>query len=132
VDGSAAKHNARFRDRQCAGCLNIPNSCQPPHSLDTAIPNFNITGWTLNGLSQVRDYRDPQWQVVANFGWNKGSHNVKFGIDYVHLDQNHYETQVRTSTFNSGVTTIAGGRRQTTSTGLPRSSWLPSARSSRP
>ena len=114
VDGvfGYTKHNVNVfpETSTCAGDdLNIPKSCQPPYSLDTAIPNFNIAGWTLNGLSQVRDYVDPQWQVVGNFGWTKGSHSVKFGVDYVNLDQNHYETQVQDFTFNGGVTALSGG-----------------------
>ena len=114
VDGvfGYTKHNVDVfpETSECAGDhLNIPNSCQPPYSLDTAIPNFNIAGWTLNGLSQVRDYVDPQWQVVGNFGWTRGSHSVKFGVDYVNLDQNHYETQVQAFTFNGGVTALSGG-----------------------
>ena len=43
------------------------------------------TGGVLNGQSPIRDYVDPQWQMVANAGWTKGSHNVKFGIDYIIL-----------------------------------------------
>ena len=63
----------------------------------------------LNGTSPIRDYVDPQWQFVGNAGWTKGSHNVKFGFDYILLKQDHYETQVQDFTFNGGVTTLPGG-----------------------
>ena len=66
----------------------------------------------LNGQSPIRDYVDPQWQIVANAGWTKGSHNVKFGIDYIILIQDHYETQAQAFTFNGGVTTLRAARRQ--------------------
>ena len=62
----------------------------------------------LNGQSPIRDYVDPQWQMVANAGWTKGSHNVKFGIDYIILHQDHYETQAQAFAFNGGVTTLNG------------------------
>ncbi len=114
IDGvfGFTKHNVHVfpPEHQCAGdAFGIPHACQPPYSLDTAIPNFNVAGWLLNGLSQVRDYVDPQWQVAANAGWTKGPHNVKFGFEYINLHQNHYETQVQDFTFNGGVTSLNGG-----------------------
>ncbi len=113
LDGSFGytKHNVHVfpPESDCAGAiLGIPNACQP-RSLDTAIPTFTGAGFVLNGTSPIRDYVDPQWQLVANAGWTKGSHNVKFGIDYIILHQNHYETQVGDFTFNGGVAAIAGG-----------------------
>ena len=65
---------------------------------------MNVTGWQLNGQSPIRDYVDPQWQFVGNAGWTKGSHNVKFGLDYIILRQDHYETQAQSFTFDGGVT----------------------------
>ena len=69
---------------------------------------MNVQGWTMNGQSPIRDYVDPQWQLVANAGWTKGSHNVKFGLDYIILFQDHYETQAQAFAFNGGVTTLNG------------------------
>ena len=66
-------------------------------------------GFVLNGQSPIRDYVDPQWQFVGNAGWTKGSHNIKFGMDYIILHQDHYETQAQAFGFNGGVTTIPGG-----------------------
>ncbi|MCM3880869.1 MAG: TonB-dependent receptor, partial [Vicinamibacterales bacterium] len=114
VDGTFGytKHNVNVfpPEDTCSGAiLGIPNACQPPRSLDTAIPTFTGAGFTLNGTSPIRDYVDPQWQFVANAGWTKGAHNVKFGLDYIILHQDHYETQVGDFTFNGGVTTVSGG-----------------------
>ena len=81
----------------------------------------------MTGESPIRDYVDPHWQFVANAGWTKGSHNVKFGVDYIILYQDHYETQAQSFAFNGGVTTLTAQR--TTSTGSPHFSWgLPSSR----
>src|SRR5687768_6829770 len=113
VDGSFGytKHNVNVFPPvdTCYGDeFGIKNACQPPYSLDTNVPNMNVQGWTLNGESPIRDYVDPQWQFVANAGWTKGSHNVKFGVDYIILFQDHYETQAQAFAFNGGVTTLAG------------------------
>ena len=113
VDGSFGytKHNVNVFPPvdTCYGAeFGIPNACQPPYSLDTNVPNMGVAGWTLNGTSPIRDYVDPQWQLVANAGWTKGSHNVKFGVDYIILHQDHYETQAQSFAFNGGVTTLGG------------------------
>ena len=117
VDGSFGytKHNVHVfppSDTCYGDVFGIRNACQPPYSLDTNVPDMNVAGWVLNGQSPIRDYVDPQWQMVANAGWTKGSHNVKFGVDYIILQQNHYETQAQSFTFNGGVTTINGAANQ--------------------
>jgi TonB dependent receptor len=40
---------------------------------------------------------------------DEGSHNVKFGIDYIILQQDHYETQAQAFAFDGGVTVLPGG-----------------------
>jgi hypothetical protein len=117
VDGSFGytKHNVNVFppvDTCYGDTFGIKNSCQPPYSLDTNVPDMNVAGWLLNGQSPIRDYVDPQWQMVANAGWTKGSHNVKFGIDYIILHQDHYETQAQAFAFNGGVTSLNGTANQ--------------------
>ena len=114
VDGSFGytKHNVHVFppvDTCYGDVFGIPNACQPPYSLDTNVPNMSVSGWTLNGTSPIRDYVDPQWQFVANAGWTKGSHNIKFGFDHIILTQDHYETQAQSFTFNGGVTRSPAG-----------------------
>ena len=123
VDGSFGytKHNVHVFppvDTCFGDVFGLKNSCQAPYSLDTNVPDMNVQGWTMNGQSPIRDYVDPQWQFVANAGWTKGSHNVKFGLDYIILFQDHYETQAQAFAFNGGVTTLTGP--PTTSTGSRR------------
>ena len=113
VDGSFGytKHNVNVFppvDTCYGDVFGLRNACQPPYSLDTNVPDMNVQGWTMNGQSPIRDYVDPQWQFVANAGWTKGSHNVKFGVDYIILQQDHYETQAQAFAFNGGVTTLNG------------------------
>jgi hypothetical protein len=87
----------------------IPNACQPPYSRDRAVPMFNAGNWTLVTPSQFRDYADNQIQWSGNAGWNKGTHNVKFGFDVQRNYLNHYETAVPVFTFNGGATALNGG-----------------------
>jgi hypothetical protein len=87
----------------------IPNACQPPRSLDTAFPSISAGGFLLAGSSPIRDYVDPQWELNANVAWTRGSHNIKAGVDYQNLHQNHYETQAQAFTFGSGPTSLSGG-----------------------
>ena len=117
VDGvfGFTKHNVHVfpPNNNCLGeYFGLPNACQPPNSLDT-VPIFTVgaggLSWLLTGSSPVRDYVDPQAQVVANAGWTRGTHNVKFGIDMQDLHQNHYETQASTFNFTGIATALNGG-----------------------
>jgi hypothetical protein len=87
--------------------LGVRNSCQPPRSRSTAIPQMTASSYRLAGGGEPRAYRDPQWSGSMNFGWTKGEHNVKFGGEMKVLHQNHYETQTPTFTFNGGRTALA-------------------------
>src|SRR5687768_18423125 len=78
------------------------------------IPNG---GWSSygNGIrvndntASVFDYLDPQWQWVMNAGWNKGAHNLKFGIDIHRLHMNHYEITAPSFNFTGGASALNGG-----------------------
>ena len=52
------------------------------------------------------DYLDPQWQWVMNAGWNKGVHNVKFGVDVHRLHMNHYEITAPSFSFTGGASAL--------------------------
>ena len=102
--------------------VGIRNACQPPLQRDYAMPRVDIipNSWSSygNGIrvndntASVFDYLDPQWQWVMNAGWNKGAHNVKFGVDVHRLHMNHYE--ITAPSFN-----FPGARRRSTA-GAPR------------
>jgi hypothetical protein len=97
--------------------VGILNACQPPLQRDYAMPRVDISGWSSygNGIrgndntGSVFDYLDPQWQWVMNAGWNKGVHNVKFGIDIHRLHMNHYEITAPSFNFTGGATALSGG-----------------------
>jgi hypothetical protein len=87
--------------------LGVKNSCQPPLSRATAIPQVTASVYRLAGGGEPRAYRDPQWSGSMNFGWSRGSHNVKFGGEMKILHQNHYETQTPRFNFTGGRTALA-------------------------
>ncbi len=103
---------------KCWGAeVGIVNACQPPLQRDYAMPRIDIAGWSSygNGIrvndntASVFDYLDPQWQWVMNAGWNRGTHNVKFGVDVHRLHMNHYEITAPSFNFTGGATAISGG-----------------------
>ncbi len=97
--------------------VGILNACQPPLQRDYSMPRIDILGWSSygNGIrvndntASVFDYLDPQWQWVMNAGWNKGAHNVKFGIDIHRLHMNHYEITAPSFNFTGGASALSGG-----------------------
>jgi hypothetical protein len=102
---------------KCWGAeVGIINACQPPLQRDYAMPRIDISGWSSygNGIrtndntGSVFDYLDPQWQYVVNAGWNKGTHNVKFGADVHRLHMNHYEITAPSFQFTGGATALSG------------------------
>lgn len=109
-------------ERQCwADQIGIPNACQ---ARDWALPQMEINGFTQRGgtsggtqplgnngfSSSVLDYTDPQFQVVANASWTKGTHNVKFGADLHWQHMNHYEISPLSGlTFTGIATSLNGG-----------------------
>lgn len=124
VGGGTAPHTYQQPNgpKQCwADMVGIPNACQ---ARDWALPQMEITGFTSRGgtsggtqplgnngfSSSVLDYNDVQYQMVANLGWTKGNHNVKFGGDIHWQHMNHYEISPLTSMAFTGIaTTLNGG-----------------------
>jgi hypothetical protein len=97
---------------QCWGAqANIPNACYAG-SRDYALTKMIFSGgWTsLGGSPSFYDYMDPQYEWTANAGWIKGRHNVRFGVDLLKLDMNHYEIPYLPGfTFTGGLTALNGG-----------------------
>jgi hypothetical protein len=66
-------------------------------------PRF-IAGWTGIQTSDFSAFgtccpfmpyfrHDPQWNYVANAGWVKGTHNIRFGFEYVHQALNAVQAE---------------------------------------
>jgi Carboxypeptidase regulatory-like domain/TonB dependent receptor len=91
----------------------IPNACPRPPGLidlDRATPSFSMGNWATLGNSPMRDYLDHSVSAVANAGWTRGTHSIKFGVDINRQHLNHYETSSPpTFAFNGGATALNGG-----------------------
>ena len=96
--------------------LGIPGTNGPEH-LQAGIPNFGISGWTSLGNANVSNpflFRDNEYLAVANLGWMKGSHSLRFGADYNRYQINHFQSQIKYGvrggfTFTGGLTALSGG-----------------------
>ncbi len=123
VGGGTAPHTYQQPNgpEQCwPDLMGIPNACQ---ARDWALPQMEIAGFTSRGgtsggtqplgnngfSSSVLDYNDVQYQMVANLGWTKGNHNVKFGGDIHWQHMNHYEISPLTSMRFTGIATSLNG-----------------------
>lgn len=90
-------------------------------------PNFSVSGITGFGNTNVSNpfqFRDNQYTVGANLSWIKRSHSMRFGVDWVDSQINHFQPQLKYGarggfTFTGGVTTLNGG----SATSTPYNSW---------
>lgn len=92
-------------------------------------PRFTIGGFTTLGVPDAfmpYERNDPQYQYVANVNWTKGSHQIRFGMDFYQQSMNHMQPEFAGAfhgaqggfNFAGGPTQIRGGP-----TGTPFHSW---------
>jgi outer membrane receptor protein involved in Fe transport len=96
--------------------LGIPGT-NGPDIRQSGQPRFSFSsGYTA--LGQIEDWApkltfDQTWTYTTNFGWNKGAHDIRFGVDIAREQQNSYEPGSPgprgSFTFGAGVTTLNGG-----------------------
>jgi hypothetical protein len=83
-------------------------------------PRFQVSNFTTFGMPDAfmpYNRRDPQFQYVANANWTKGTHNVRFGIDYYKMNMNHLQPEFSGAnhgaqggfSFTGGPTQLNGG-----------------------
>lgn len=101
--------------------LKIPGT-NGPDPRQSGFPIFDITGYSAfgnpNNWSPV-ERNDRVYTYVANAGWTKGAHSVRFGIDLIRHEMNHWQPELNSWSprgrfnFRPGVTTttgVAGGQ----------------------
>jgi outer membrane receptor protein involved in Fe transport len=96
--------------------LGIPGT-NGPDLRQSGQPRFSFSrGYTA--LGQIENWApkltfDQTWTVTTNFGWNKGAHDIRFGVDIAREQQNSYEPGGNGPrggfTFGGGVTALNGG-----------------------
>jgi hypothetical protein len=75
--------------------LHIPGT-NGPDRLQGGIPSFQITGWANLGNPNTGNpfkFHDKQFTLADNFSWTKGSHGIRFGLDYQKQRINHFQPQ---------------------------------------
>jgi hypothetical protein len=84
--------------------------------LQGGFPRFTISGFSNLGNPNVSNpflFRDNQYVMVANLGWTKGSHSLRFGFEYTRYDINHFQPQASNGprggfNFTGGLTALRG------------------------
>jgi len=97
--------------------LGIPGT-NGPDPRQGGIPYFSISGYTSLGQQDAwmpKILYDNTWTYSMNAGWNKGSHDIRFGMDVAREQQNHWHPELGDNgtrgrfRFESGVTALRGG-----------------------
>jgi len=99
--------------------LGIPGT-NGPRRFEGGWPRFSIDGFSPLGIANnfMPYFRtDPQWQYTANANWLKGSHNIRFGIDFSFQHLNHAQPEFYGNSepaqggfvFGGGPTALRGG-----------------------
>jgi len=102
----------------CLDTLHIPGT-NGPDRLQGGKCAFQITGWANMGNPNTGNpfkFHDKQFTFAPNVTWIKGSHGLRFGLDYQKQRINHFQPQggafqtVRgTFQFNGTSTALQGG-----------------------
>jgi hypothetical protein len=97
--------------------LKIPGT-NGPDELQSGFPIFNISGYTslgnTNNWSPV-ERNDRLYTYAANLNWAKGAHSIRFGMDILQHQMNHWQPELGGwsprggFTFGNGVTALSGG-----------------------
>jgi hypothetical protein len=96
--------------------LNIPGT-NGSYKLDGGYPSFAPTGFSSFGNSNASNpflFRDDVYTTAVNLSWNKRSHSMRFGFEYMHFLINHFQPQTSYGprggfTFTGGLTALNGG-----------------------
>lgn len=97
--------------------LRIPGT-NGPDPRQSGFPIFNIAGYTslgnTNNWSPV-ERNDRLYTYAANINWVKGSHSLRFGMDILQHQMNHWQPELGSwsprggFSFVNGVTALNGG-----------------------
>lgn len=81
--------------------LGIPGFTGDVVGNNPGIPEFNVTGFTGWGTASSNWYQDDAtWQGVDQLSWNKGNHNLMFGVEFRKLDTGRAATNSPRGFFN--------------------------------
>ncbi len=97
--------------------LKIPGT-NGPDIRQSGFPIFNISGYS--GLGNTNNWspverNDREYTYAANLTWTRGAHNLRFGLDFIKHEMNHWQPESGGwsprggFTFVNGVTALNGG-----------------------
>ncbi len=97
--------------------LGIPGT-NGPDIRQSGFPIFDISGYTTFGNTNnwspvVRN--DRVYTYVANLSWTRGAHSIRFGMDFIQHQMNHWQPELGgygprgRFNFRSGITGLNGG-----------------------
>ena len=104
-------------DEQRGQALGIPGT-NGPAKYQGGMPRFAVSSYDDIGTpgAYLPYYRhDPASNYVANFNWTKGSHDIRFGLDFSQLAMNHIQAEggygagMGGFLFSGGPTSTVGG-----------------------
>jgi hypothetical protein len=77
----------------------------------SGFPIFNFQSYTsignTNNWSPV-ERNDRVYTYAANLNWTKGAHNIRFGIDYIYHQMNHWQPELNGWSPRGGFTFVNG------------------------
>ena len=107
-------------ERKGLDWLRLPGT-NGPHAYEGGMPFFDLDTYADIGTVDtfMPYYRsDDQYQMVMNFNWLKGQHNIRFGTDIYYQALNHTQPEISGGTsfgarggfrFRPGTTQLQGG-----------------------
>ena len=84
-----------LEENYCLDTLHIPGT-NGPDRLQGGKCAFQITGWSNLGNPNTGNpfkFHDKQFTLAPNLSWIKGSHGLRFGLDYQKQRINHFQPQ---------------------------------------
>ena len=122
IDGNAAFSRLHTSDTNTdinknygTAVLGIPGT-NGPSSMQGGYPGFSFTGFSSLGnpnTSNPFTFRDNLWVEAVNLSWSKGSHQLRFGAEFVHLLMADFQANSTVGvrggfTFSGGLTSLSG------------------------
>jgi hypothetical protein len=118
--GSRLHHNTEgpdFGKNIGSDVLGIPGT-NGPDPRQSGFPIFDVNGYETmgnpNNWSPV-ERNDRVYTYVANASWTKGAHNIRFGLDWINHQMNHWQPEFGSYSprgrfnFNGNITALNGG-----------------------
>jgi hypothetical protein len=106
--------------------LHIPGT-NGPDLMQAGIPSFQISNFANMGNPNTGSpflFRDNQYVANTNLGWIKGSHDLRFGLEYSRGAMNHFQPQGGAFQTARGTFQFTGTATGLNATGAPAANYV--------